>query len=111
MCFGRGGRGGDGGEEEGEEGEEDSFPELEVGGMALCCPVCMGYEFACEDRDLLKRLEREADVSLRSMEVASLVRERLRRIERRRVELGYDVVSWDRGGGDGGGGGRRRRRG
>lgn len=90
MCHGSGGDGG-GGEEE----EEDLFPELEVGGMALCCPVCMGYEFACEDRDLLKRLEKEAEMGLRNREVARLVRERLLRIERRRVELGYRVLSWN----------------
>lgn len=91
MCYGSGGGGG--GEED---EEEDFFPELEVGGMALCCPVCMGYEFACEDRDLLKRLEKEAELGLHNREVARLVRERLFRIERRRVELGYGVLSWNR---------------
>lgn len=82
MCVGAGG--------------EDLFPELQAC-MALCCPVCMGYEFACEDKELLGRLEREVAVDVGSVRVARLVRERLCRIERRRVELGYEVVVWNLG--------------
>lgn len=74
----------------------DEFPELWVrGGMAVCCPVCMGYEFACEDRELLGRLQKEVEEDVQSFEVANLVRERLSKIDDRRRELGYDRVSWN----------------
>lgn len=73
----------------------EEFPELWVcGGMAVCCPVCMGYEFACEDKELLWQLQKEVEEDVHSFEVARLVRKRLNRIERRRKELGYGEVLW-----------------
>lgn len=73
----------------------EEFPELWVrGGMAVCCPVCMGYEFACEDRELLGRLQKEVEEDVQSFEVARLVRERLSKINERRKELEYNRVAW-----------------
>lgn len=72
------------------------YPELMMGrvcGREICCPACMGYEFAAADRKRLEELEELEGSSAQVQEVAT--RRRCDKIDARRARLGYPRIIWE----------------
>lgn len=74
------------------DGASTDFPDLLMScGVRISCPVCMGHEFAYEDKRIMVDLEYRM---MGSGEREWIVKGRQERIDARRRELGYGPVDW-----------------